>query len=206
MGKKRKTEHDEHGTHDVPAPEPNERRKRRVAKPIKPAGTASFWEAYKDPRWQKKRLEIMERDEWQCRDCLSAGSTLNVHHEYYRRDFQPWEYPDESLVTLCKPCHDRWHTEKTSFNAWLAKSGVSRVFLTGFCKGRWLANGLLDGEACVADGVVLYSAIEVYGFSMGVAGCPYEIPRDTAWQLAQAAGENPVHITESVMDDLRGAT
>lgn len=58
-----------------------------------------------DPRWQKKRLEIFERDEWRCQRCQDSESTLQVHHRYYKRGISPWEYPDEALVTLCDGCH-----------------------------------------------------------------------------------------------------
>jgi hypothetical protein len=63
--------------------------------------------AYKDSRWQKKRLEIMERDKWTCQGCHgSLGcETLNVHHRHYEHGKNPWEYDDECLVTLCEDCH-----------------------------------------------------------------------------------------------------
>lgn len=59
----------------------------------------------KDPRWQKKRLEIFERDGWKCWRCNSDTSTLCVHHRYYESDKEPWEYNNEALVTLCEECH-----------------------------------------------------------------------------------------------------
>ena len=37
---------------------------------------------------------------------------LNVHHTYYQIDKLPWEYPDESLQTLCRSCHERVHEEE----------------------------------------------------------------------------------------------
>ncbi|MBK7212937.1 MAG: hypothetical protein IPH88_06500 [Bacteroidales bacterium] len=37
-------------------------------------------------------------------DWLFVGG-LNVHHEYYQDGKLPWEYPDESLHTLCSECH-----------------------------------------------------------------------------------------------------
>lgn len=65
----------------------------------------AYIELLKDPRWQKKRLEIMERDDWKCTMCEDEGRTLHVHHCYYERDKMPWEYPSRSLVTLCEDCH-----------------------------------------------------------------------------------------------------
>jgi len=60
----------------------------------------------KDPRWQKKRLDILSRDDWACRECGNREKTLNVHHCYYIYGKKPWEYSDDSLITLCEPCHE----------------------------------------------------------------------------------------------------
>lgn len=51
-------------------------------------------------------MEIFSRDEWACKKCGDAQSTLHVHHNYYRRGLDPWEYPPEALVTLCESCHE----------------------------------------------------------------------------------------------------
>ena len=60
---------------------------------------------YKNPRWQKKRLHVLERDNWTCRACGDAESTLHVHHRAYHGS--PWETPDEMLQTLCESCHEK---------------------------------------------------------------------------------------------------
>jgi hypothetical protein len=62
-----------------------------------------YSEKLRDPRWQKRRLHILERDEWKCALCWATTETLNVHHRYYSGE--PWEAPDEALVTLCERCH-----------------------------------------------------------------------------------------------------
>lgn len=59
----------------------------------------------KDPRWQKKRLKIFERDEWKCIHCGRNDRTLHVHHIEYQRGLEPWEYSDDKLQTLCEKCH-----------------------------------------------------------------------------------------------------
>ncbi len=38
---------------------------------------------------------------------------LHVHHTYYQHNKMPWEYPDESLQTLCINCHIQLHKEQT---------------------------------------------------------------------------------------------
>lgn len=65
----------------------------------------TYSEKLKDPRWQRMRLKILERDLWKCRWCGAADKTLHVHHTYYERGKEPWEYPPESLLTLCEDCH-----------------------------------------------------------------------------------------------------
>ncbi len=66
---------------------------------------ASYRELLRNPRWQRMRLQIMERDNWACRFCADADSPLNVHHDYYQWGNHPWEYPEDSLYTLCEACH-----------------------------------------------------------------------------------------------------
>lgn len=67
---------------------------------------AEYWELLRDPRWQEKRLRIMERAGFKCERCGSSNRTLNVHHSYYMKGAAPWEYPDLSLHCLCEAkCH-----------------------------------------------------------------------------------------------------
>jgi hypothetical protein len=81
----------------------------------------------KDVRWQKRRLEILQRDEFMCKSCFaneeSAAEmedtlTLHVHHMYYEGNRDPWDYPNESLVTLCSECHDEQTKEFSNAAEW----------------------------------------------------------------------------------------
>jgi hypothetical protein len=72
----------------------------------------TYFEKLRDPRWQKRRLEIMNRDGFKCRICADAASTLNVHHLRYEKNADPWDYPDESLITTCELCHEELHAAK----------------------------------------------------------------------------------------------
>ena len=58
--------------------------------------------------WQKRRLEIMSRDEFMCRVCKSKVM-LSVHHLYYEKGKKLWEYDNEALVTVCDICHKKIH-------------------------------------------------------------------------------------------------
>ena len=66
----------------------------------------SYLEKLKDPRWQRKRLEIFQRDDWTCQKCFDTKKTLNVHHKLYLPKTEPWDYPDDLLITLCQDCHE----------------------------------------------------------------------------------------------------
>lgn len=64
----------------------------------------NYSEKLKDPRWQKKRLKIMERDSFTCQYCKDKETTLNVHHLKYSKGF-PWNISDKYLITVCEDCH-----------------------------------------------------------------------------------------------------
>lgn len=42
-----------------------------------------YIEKLRDPRWQKKRLQILERDGFACQSCYDTETTLHVHHCTY---------------------------------------------------------------------------------------------------------------------------
>lgn len=66
----------------------------------------TYFEKLKDPRWQKKRLQILDRDNFCCTQCAGTSEQLHVHHLVYKGS-NPWDTGDEYLTTLCKNCHDR---------------------------------------------------------------------------------------------------
>lgn len=66
----------------------------------------TYIEKLKDPRWQKMRLQVLNRDDFQCKSCESKEKTLHVHHCGYDKEItNPWEYPKSWLITLCEDCH-----------------------------------------------------------------------------------------------------
>ena len=66
----------------------------------------SYADKLKDPRWQKKRLEILERSEWACLNCGDSESPLHVHHLVYERGVEPWDHDNQYLVAVCVDCHE----------------------------------------------------------------------------------------------------
>lgn len=69
----------------------------------------NYLDMLKDPRWQKKRLRILKRDKFRCRECGDHESTLHVHHLFYQKGLAPWEYENRFLLTLCEQCHKEYH-------------------------------------------------------------------------------------------------
>lgn len=83
--------------------------------------TKNYLSLLKDPKWQKKKNSILERDNYTCRFCGAKNKTLHVHHLYYTDDKSPWEYEDDSLITLCEDCHEAEHIEKLdNYNYYIA--------------------------------------------------------------------------------------
>lgn len=72
----------------------------------------TYAEKLKDPRWQKKRLEILQRDGFKCMVCKDDKSTLNIHHKMYLKDTDPWNYSPQLLITLCEDCHKSEESNK----------------------------------------------------------------------------------------------
>ena len=64
----------------------------------------------RDPRWQRKRLSILERADWRCEWCGNSRSNLQVHHGWYPpkgKERDPWQVPGAVLYCLCDSCHER---------------------------------------------------------------------------------------------------
>lgn len=81
----------------------------------------TYAERLRDPRWQRKRLEILSRDKFTCVQCGDFKSTLHVHHANgYRNGLMPWEYPDRELKTLCENCHNQEHAPVKPLKIYLA--------------------------------------------------------------------------------------
>lgn len=63
----------------------------------------TYSDKLKNPKWQRCRLEVMQRDNFTCTLCGDDRTTLNVHHEDYSGN--PWEISHELLKTVCQHCH-----------------------------------------------------------------------------------------------------
>lgn len=66
---------------------------------------SAYFKKLQNPRWQKVRLKVLERDGWRCLACESEDKSLQVHHLIYTAG-EPWDAPIENLETLCRECHE----------------------------------------------------------------------------------------------------
>lgn len=76
----------------------------------------NYKEKLTDPRWQKKRLKVLQRDDWSCRYCQSKEKSLHVHHLKYQNN--PWDIDDKYLITLCGECHEKYGEYMTNREMW----------------------------------------------------------------------------------------
>jgi len=111
--------------------------------------------------WKSKRASIINRDGNKCCRCNKGniskfangftyqviGETpsnhlefsdkllcLQVHHTYYVKGNLPWDYPDESLVTLCNRCHTSLHSHILIPKLEKSQGGNLLLVNTGVCK------------------------------------------------------------------------
>lgn len=120
---------------------------------------SQYAEKLKDPRWQKKRLKILEMDDWCCARCRDGKSNLQVHHRAYW-GANPWDAPDFALETLCEKCHEKERQFKMDCDK-LAL--LFRCMFTGY-DTRIMAESIFDackrGHSIASMGVTVLDAIE----------------------------------------------
>lgn len=69
----------------------------------------TYSDQLKHPKWHRKRLEILERDNYKCRECGRSDLKLHIHHGYYKKGVMAWDYDNKYLHTLCEKCHKDYH-------------------------------------------------------------------------------------------------
>lgn len=96
----------------------------------------TYSEKLRNPKWQKKRLEILQRDNFKCVLCKDDETELHVHHQKYTKN--PWDAPNKDLKTMCKNCHRFIEFLKTN-NYWerdyvtdILKDGSSFICVVGY--------------------------------------------------------------------------
>jgi len=124
-----------------------------------------YKEQLKHPYWQRKRLEILERDNFMCCICMDTKKTLHVHHKIYKENRKVWEYEDNELITLCEDCHNKIHSNNVEKqtpkknNKQEKENPLSDVF-RGFYPDKTMYYTLLKSKPLIGRGDTLILHVE----------------------------------------------
>lgn len=72
---------------------------------------------YKSERWKKKRLIILRRDRYECRECRRYGRVTvatTVHHIHSHEHYPELKLDTNNLLSLCSTCHNGMHDRVTN--------------------------------------------------------------------------------------------
>lgn len=72
---------------------------------------SDYSDKLKSPKWQKKRLEILNLRGFKCELCKNEEQELHVHHRFYIKGRKPWEYDNDVFQVLCSDCHEKEHSK-----------------------------------------------------------------------------------------------
>lgn len=149
----------------------------------------SYYEKLKDPRWQKRRLEVLEAAGWECVECGDGSTELHVHHILYRKGCDPWDYQPDELKALCAPCHLEYEASRCEF---LAKFG--QLWLTeqkrvlGYIDGFTVAGEIETVELEVAEALEGKSAKLQEETSKRLSSIEIEFNRHVSYVLGWSYG------------------
>lgn len=73
----------------------------------------SYKDYLSDIKWITKAKFIRQRDNHICKSCGIKNVELHVHHQRYYKNQPPWLVENKYLITLCQPCHEKEHEQKT---------------------------------------------------------------------------------------------
>ncbi len=150
-----------------------------------------YSELLKDPRWQKRKTEIMERDGMVCVFC-DAGlgeKILQVHHKRYDYGKMPWEYNDTVLETLCEDCHRKQDALRKKAKALFAEAQTTVLpeFLIGILQGA-IWEDLPNGEEEVRSAEQADGIGRIWGLTEGeVVSLLRERGKVDGWALFERA-------------------
>lgn len=126
---------------------------------------SSYSEKLRDPRWQRRRLEVFERADFTCEHCGDKTESLNAHHRVYRRATDPWDYHSHEIVCLCATCHDQEHAARDKLATALAILNEEEIHtVVGYAAGIAALKGFDFNLLFVSEQIAfgLSDSIDVY--------------------------------------------
>ena len=93
--------------------------------------TVPYIQKLQHPKWQKCRLETLERSEFRCSHCGSEDKQLHIHHGYYAKGKEPWEADPAHLHVYCSDCHQAAEDLKREVLSAIGKLNVNKMKVVG---------------------------------------------------------------------------
>lgn len=87
------------------------------------ATTEDYSWLYNTSEWKRKRVVILKRDNYKCRECKRYGKVVQadtVHHVIPLQERPDLRLDSRNLISLCEHCHERMHNK---FDNTLSKLG-----------------------------------------------------------------------------------
>lgn len=85
---------------------------------------------YKRPQWKRKRVRILKRDDYLCRECKRYGKTTEattVHHINPLEQYPELALVSINLISFCTKCHDKMHDRTSGILTELGEQWRERV-------------------------------------------------------------------------------
>lgn len=142
----------------------------------------TYAEKLKDPRWQRRRLELLEAANWKCCECQSADKTLHVHHNFYRSRTQPWDYPAYAFRVVCEDCHAAAETQKRELSELIEQQYAIDYSIEQII-------GFLKASNMLGTGGEKNASLRGYGQFWGFARFFEGDPRDLQRKLINGSGD-----------------
>lgn len=135
----------------------------------------TYSERLRDPRWQRKRLEILNRSDFSCERCGATDRTLNVHHKRYRKGAMPWEYEATELVALCEICHQQHHSLANTLSEIIGELDEYETDLVvGYLKGVLYDRVWEDDDYRTRKPLTIANPVEALGLADFLAIGPHD--------------------------------
>lgn len=149
--------------------------------------------AYQNEKWLQFSELVKARDNYKCLKCGRTKNevTLQVHHTYYKKGVEVWEYALSDCITLCKGCHAKEHNiiEPTSGWALIAVNDLGGTY------------GMCEKEGCNSEIRYEFTIYRPsYGYKVVGSTCVEYLTRED-----QNLGAEVIKLFQRISDFLRGA-
>jgi hypothetical protein len=110
----------------------------------------TYSDKLKNPKWQKKRLQVLDKANFICELCQDTDETLQVHHLKYLKGKEPWEYDLDNFKCLCESCH-----KAITILSWIEFKDIYKVFKQSIHGHNNVYIGYLNNEIKVLIGIAI---------------------------------------------------